>query len=171
MPLILAALALSLAMVLASCGDSGGGGMTVQNTQGRLEISGLGAFGGYRIFAIGAYSNGDFIMLNAFGPSGLTGSMHNPTHHGALISGDTVTLHLWEVDIENFGLLGFRGGIVPDDFDVYIVSRDISALEMEAILDYLYDNGPRPAFFVAYGELTGISTSGHTVSGAFQASP
>ena len=151
MPLILAALALSLAMFLASGGGGSGGGITVQSTQGRLVISGLGAFDGYRIFAYGDYWNEEDIMFFAGGASGITGSIHNPTLHGALINANTGTLHLWEVDVENPRLLGFRGNVVPDFYEVFIVAGNISGAQEEAILDYLDGFGPRPDFLRALG--------------------
>ena len=171
MPLILAALALSLAMFLASCGDSGGGGgRTVQNTEGRLEISGLGDFVGYsyRIFAQGG-SDDPFHVFWAGERRGLTGSFNNPMIRTVYIDADSVTLYLWENAYDD-GLLSFTSGLVPDDFDVYIVRRDISGLEMDAMLEYLDGYGSQPVFFVELGELASISTSGYQVSGTFQAS-
>ena len=172
MPLILAALALSLAMFLTSCdnpangGDSGGGGgITVQSTEGRLVIDGLTDFVGksYRIFAIGRSTDPDHALF-AGERRGVTGSRNNPMYRSVYIDADTVTLYLWKVDGVGHRLLRFTSGLEPDEFQALIVSRDISGLESEAI-----DISTPPDFFVAAGTLSSISTDNYTVSGSFTA--
>jgi len=173
MPLILAALALSLAMFLTSCGDSGGGGgITVQRTDGELVISGLSTHTGSKIFAAGSSDDAYGYVEHSFWAGerrGLTGSINNPMIRTVLIESDSVTLYLWENSLDG-RLLSFTSGLQPDDFDVYIVRDDISGQQMNVMLEYLDGDGSQPAFFVALGALTSIYHSGYQVSGTFQAS-
>jgi len=166
MSLILAALALSLAMVLTSCGDSGGGGggITVQNTEGRLVISGLGAFNGDRVFAAWPESTPP---LFAGARAGMTGSRNDPTIQSVLIADGTATLYLWGLDLAGERLISFTGP-APAYFMVTIVSSNIRYSDLAAIEDYIA-SGPRPAFLRRLGHIPSISTTGLQLSGTFQA--
>ena len=182
-PLIFAVFGLALAMFLTSCDNpaNGGGGddggvLTSPATNGRLVISGLGDFDGHMIFVWGAYHEPyvQGVGLFAAHPLGFAGPIINPTVHGELIDGATVTLHLWEYDETGEHLLALSANRVQNldnvHFDqVYIVTRNMSGADFEALEDYFADEGPRPDFWVSDGEVRITSAEGNVISGTFAA--
>ena len=131
-----------------ACGGSDGSGsgitITVQATEGKLTISGLGAYNGKWVFVTDNF-NTYFAAESA--------NAANQTFKGAQITGGSATLDVWKVG--NYALLNFDG----DD----TITLDVAIFNVQTVPMNNSPSGPQP---IATGTVTVTFTGGISLSTA-----
>jgi hypothetical protein len=117
---------------MTACGGGGG------DDTGSLTITGLGAYDGKYVIAMGGGDGeGDEVALFAGNSFNINHEKETITGTGTQINGGTVTLKVWEASEEEGDLIGYNGN---DAVDVFFLILKNPTVNVIALSENLLDN-------------------------------